>query len=162
VTPLARRLIAQNGLNFGALAADAKQRGRERIEERDVRAALDLRQATPAPGPVAASPTAATAPSPSFATAPNKDDVVALSAMRLRTAKRLAENWRTIAYVLQAIEVDFTTHDVARQKAKGCVQESAGLLASISSVHRARPLSGVPSVSADQRTVHVNFVGPVA
>jgi pyruvate/2-oxoglutarate dehydrogenase complex dihydrolipoamide acyltransferase (E2) component len=126
VTPLARRLIAQNGLEFSALALDAKNRGREKIEEKDVRAALEARLAAPAPGPVAASPTAATAPPPPVAEPPVEGDVVALSAVRLRTAERLAANWRNIPHVFQAIEVDFTTLDIVRQKRKEAFRKSQG------------------------------------
>jgi pyruvate/2-oxoglutarate dehydrogenase complex dihydrolipoamide acyltransferase (E2) component len=100
VTPLARRLTAQNGLRPATLAADAKQNGREHIEAKDVRAAL---AAQPAGG-----------------------EVVALSAMRLRTAERLAENWRTIPHVFQAIEVDFTALDLARRARKDAFKTAQG------------------------------------
>ena len=101
VTPLARRLIAQNGLQLATLAAAAKQRGVSKIEEKDVRAALE-------------------APSPrlALATSPQDGDVVTLSAVRKRTAEKLAENWRTIPHVFQAIDVDFTALDLVRQKTK--------------------------------------------
>src|ERR1700729_342740 len=39
-TPLARRLIAQNGLDIRKLAGDARQRGEHRIGEQAVRAAM--------------------------------------------------------------------------------------------------------------------------
>ncbi len=120
VTPLARRLIAQNGLSMAALAAEAKRSGRGKIEEKDVRAALDARPATTTSGPVTATPTAATAP-PAI-----EGEVVALSAMRMRTAERLAENWRTIPHVFQAIEVDFTALESVRQKRKDAFRGSQG------------------------------------
>ncbi len=113
VTPVARRLIAQNGLQLAALVGDAKARGREKIEEKDVRAAMEARQAAPPPPPVFAPPLL-------------DGDVVMLSAIRLRTAERLAENWRTIPHVFQAIDVDFTALDLARQKGKDAFKKAQG------------------------------------
>ncbi len=124
VTPLARRLIAENGLQLGQLVAGAKQRGQEKIREKDVRAALEARLAAPASAPVAASLTVATVPPPEWSASPVRSDVIALSAVRLRTAERLAENWRTIPHVFQAIEVDFTALDGVRQKRKDAFRTS--------------------------------------
>jgi pyruvate/2-oxoglutarate dehydrogenase complex dihydrolipoamide acyltransferase (E2) component len=91
-TPLARRLIAQNGLDIVRLAAEARQRGENRIGEQMVRAAM-ASQAENAKTPVAAS----------IGVAPSvrDGDVITLNAIRLRTAERLAENWRTIPHVFQ-------------------------------------------------------------
>ncbi len=113
VTPLARRLIAQNGLQLATLTAAAKQRGASKIEEKDVRAALEARPATPSPPPV-------------FAASPQDGDVVTLSAVRKRTAERLTENWRTIPHVFQAIDVDFTALDLVRQKRKDAFRQAHG------------------------------------
>jgi len=124
VTPLARRLIAQNGLQLGQLVAVAKLRGREKIREKDVRAALETRLAAPASEPVAVSPTAAAAAPLESAALPG--DVVALSAVRSRTADRLAKAWRTIPHVFQAIEVDFTAIDGVRQTRKEAFRTSQG------------------------------------
>src|SRR6202011_4132846 len=57
-TPLARRLIAQNGLDIGKLAAEARQRGEHRIDEQAVRAAMAAQVAVlKAPfAPLAATP----------------------------------------------------------------------------------------------------------
>ena len=118
VTPLARRLIAQNGLQLAAIAADVKQRGRERIEEKDVRAALEARRVASPPGPDAAPPESAPPPM--------AGEIVALSAVRLRTAERLAESWRTIPHVFQAIDVDFTALDLVRQRRKDAFRKSLG------------------------------------
>jgi len=106
-TPLARRMAAQNGLSLEVAAAEAKRRGSDKIEERDVRAALEARPTTPAPSPP-------------------QGDVVKLNAMRLRTGERLAENWRTIPHVFQAIEVDFTALDLVRQKHRAAFKQTHG------------------------------------
>jgi len=111
-TPLARRLMAQNGLSMEALAAEARKRGSGKIEEKDVRAAMEARPVAPA--------AALAAP------APAQGDLVKLNAMRLRTGERLAENWRTIPHVFQAIEVDFTALDLVRQQRKAAFKQTNG------------------------------------
>lgn len=92
VTPLARRLIAQKGLDIEAIARAVKARGGTRIAEEDVRGGAP---AAPAP---------------------------AMSAIRQKTAERLTENWRNIPHVFQAIEVDFTAVEAARGKFKASGQ----------------------------------------
>ena len=120
-TPLARRLIAQNGLDIGMLAADARKRGEHRIDEQAVRAAMASQVAT------LKAAVAALATTPVESAAPAQDgDVITLNAMRLRTAERLAENWRTIPHVFQAIEVDFTALDFVRQRAKDAFRKAQG------------------------------------
>lgn len=111
VTPLARRLIAQNGLKLEPLAEAAARRGAAKITEKDVRAALEA-------------PSRARAPEP--AVRPVEGDVVTLNTVRLRTGERLAENWRTIPHVFQAIEVDFTALDRLRQKRKEAFRSEHG------------------------------------
>jgi len=121
VTPLARRLIAQNGLDIAKLAADARQRGEHRIDEQAVRTAL-ASQVAPSKAPV---PGLATTPVKTAASVQD-GDVITLNAMRLRTAERLAENWRTIPHVFQAIEVDFTALENVRQKRKDAFRKAQG------------------------------------
>src|SRR6185437_11843802 len=104
-TPLARRLIAQNGLDIAGLAAEVRRQGGERIDEKVVRAAL----AAPAP------------PAPTA-----EGEVVMLNAVRLRTGERLAENWRTIPHVFQAIEIDFTILDRVRRQRREAFRQAQG------------------------------------
>src|SRR5271154_1509017 len=47
LTPLARRLIAQGGLDLAGLAMEAQRRGERRIDGAAVRAAISARPATP-------------------------------------------------------------------------------------------------------------------
>jgi pyruvate/2-oxoglutarate dehydrogenase complex dihydrolipoamide acyltransferase (E2) component len=120
-TPLARRLIAQNGLDIAELAAEARQRGGHTIDEQAVRAAMASRAAT------LAAPFAAPSPQASETGASVQNgDVFALSPVRLRTAERIAENWRTIPHVFQAIEVDFTTLDRVRRERKDAFKRAQG------------------------------------
>jgi len=110
VTPLARRLIAQAGLDLNRLAQEARQRGSNRIAEADVRAATRASPSTPAP------------PQGSQ----KSGEVIVLNAVRLKTGERLAENWRNIPHVFQAIEVDFTAIDRVRRKYKDAFQQAHG------------------------------------
>ncbi len=99
VTPLARRLIAQNGLDINAIAKSVAARQGTRISEEDVRAALAV--ATP--------------------------ESVPMSSIRQKTANRLTENWRNIPHVFQAIEIDFTAVEAARAKFKEGYRAAHGL-----------------------------------
>jgi pyruvate/2-oxoglutarate dehydrogenase complex dihydrolipoamide acyltransferase (E2) component len=121
-TPLARRLIAQNGLDIEKLAAQTRQRGENRIDERTVRAAMDSHVAAVAMSVVAPSPLL---PVESRA-AVQDGEIVPLNPVRLKTADRLAENWRTIPHVFQAIDVDFTALDRVRQKRKDAFRKTQG------------------------------------
>jgi pyruvate/2-oxoglutarate dehydrogenase complex dihydrolipoamide acyltransferase (E2) component len=112
LTPAARRVIAKHGLDLTKLAADARKNGHARIDGRAVRAALyaanqPLGQSEPRPK------------EPSTQAALSEQGrVIALNPVRLKTADRLAENWRTIPHVFQAIEVDFTEIERVRAKHK--------------------------------------------
>jgi pyruvate/2-oxoglutarate dehydrogenase complex dihydrolipoamide acyltransferase (E2) component len=121
VTPLARRLIAQNGADISKLAAEVKAKGSSRIDEQAVRAFL-------AASPVAArTPSAPGAPlPPPEPTVPTAGETVTLNTMRLKTGERLAESWRTIPHVFQAIEVDFTAIDRVRGQQKQTFKEANG------------------------------------
>jgi 2-oxoglutarate dehydrogenase E2 component (dihydrolipoamide succinyltransferase) len=101
VTPLARRLIKQNGLDLEAIARLVQQRGGWRIAARDVNEI----------------PAAARATRPAVAVR-DGDRVETLTRARAQTASRLAEAWRTAPHVFQAVEVDFSSVDRAREKAK--------------------------------------------
>ncbi len=115
VTPLARRLIAQNGLDVDSLATAAAARGARRIMEDDVQRALSARQATP-PAAEIRQPTSYSLEGASMP----------LSAIRQKTADRLAENWRSIPHVFQGIDVDFTAVERVRAGAKQAFRAAHG------------------------------------
>ena len=121
ITPIARRLIAQHGLDIAGLVTEAKRRGEKRVGGAAVRAALGRPSVPPAPspGPVAKAP-------PYAPTLAPEGDVITLNAVRQRTGERLAEAWRTIPHVFQAIEVDFTTVDRVRKARKEGFQKAHG------------------------------------
>ncbi|WP_196502005.1 dihydrolipoamide acetyltransferase family protein [Aestuariivirga litoralis] len=108
VSPLARRLIAQNNLDLERLASDAAAKNLRRIREADVQSALATMTARIPP------------------LSPPKTQASPLSSIRQKTGDRLAENWRTIPHVFQGIEVDFTSVDRARQAAKQVFQSAHG------------------------------------
>lgn len=112
LTPLARRLIAQRGLDFFALVTEAERRGEKRIDGSAVRAAIGSQPA--APVAQASLPTV------------QEGDVITLNAVRQKTGERLAEAWRTIPHVFQAIEVDFTAVDRVRKARKEGFQTAQG------------------------------------
>lgn len=120
VTPLARRLIAQNGADIIKLAAEVKAKGLSRIDEQAVRAFLASPAAARTPGAPAA-PLRPTEPAVS-----TMGETITLNTMRLRTGERLAENWRTIPHVFQAIEVDFSAIDRVRGQQKEAFKEANG------------------------------------
>jgi pyruvate/2-oxoglutarate dehydrogenase complex dihydrolipoamide acyltransferase (E2) component len=108
ITPLARRLISQRGIDVNALARDVAAKGLKRIEEKDVLAFT-----------------------PSFivlnAPALPLGDVITLNNIRQRTGEKLAENWRTIPHVFQAIDVDFTEIEVVRARHKERFKAETGM-----------------------------------
>ena len=99
MTPLARRLLAERGLDRVAVEQHAAAKGLRKIEEKDVSAFT----------PVSAAP---------LAVASGGDQVVTLNNIRARTGERLAENWRNIPHVFQAIDVDFTEIELVRARHK--------------------------------------------
>ena len=111
-TPLARRLIAQRGIDLNALAREASAKGFRKIEEKDV---LNF----------SPSPQIAAMPVPTVK-ADRSGDVITLNTIRLRTGEKLAENWRTIPHVFQAIDVDFTEIEAVRSRHKDRFKAQTG------------------------------------
>jgi len=114
ITPLARRLIVQGRLDVAAIAETVRERGGTRIAAADVRAV-----ATQAPERL---------PSPAPAAQPaGRDVVIPFNRIRERTARHLAESWRSIPHVYQAVEVDFSRVDRARRAARQAVLDRSGV-----------------------------------
>jgi pyruvate/2-oxoglutarate dehydrogenase complex dihydrolipoamide acyltransferase (E2) component len=104
ITPLARRLIAQNGIDLTGLAEVAKTKGAWRIGKAEVEAAIaggGGRHLSPLPGPP-----------------PQGGRVVAFNNIRRQTGERLAQAWQSVPHVFQAVEVDFGAVDKVRQARK--------------------------------------------
>jgi pyruvate/2-oxoglutarate dehydrogenase complex dihydrolipoamide acyltransferase (E2) component len=120
-TPLARRLIAQHGLDLAGVAREAERRGERTVDGTGVRAALAARPSASAKPPFTIAPSPTPAPLPI-----REGDVITLNAVRQKTAERLAETWRTIPHVFQAIEVDFTAVDHARKSNREAFETAHG------------------------------------
>ncbi|HXP30582.1 MAG TPA: dihydrolipoamide acetyltransferase family protein [Stellaceae bacterium] len=103
ITPLARRLIRQEGLDLAAIAENVKARGGWRIAAADVRARAPAQPGERKPAPLPLRP---------------GDTVEPLNRIRAQTARHLADSWRTVPHVFQAIEVDFSGIERARQALK--------------------------------------------
>jgi pyruvate/2-oxoglutarate dehydrogenase complex dihydrolipoamide acyltransferase (E2) component len=110
ITPLARRLIVQNGLDMALLAKDAQTRGDGLIRASNVRTALQT-----VPAPVL---TPAPARAPVRLPMRAEDEAVPINIIRQRTGERLAEAWRTAPHVFQAIEIDFGAVEQVRARHK--------------------------------------------
>jgi pyruvate/2-oxoglutarate dehydrogenase complex dihydrolipoamide acyltransferase (E2) component len=120
ITPVARRLIAQHGLDLAVLATEAGRRGAKKIDGAAVRSAISAGPAAPLPPPAPA------APPPTHSPLPVQGEVIKLNSVRQKTGERLAENWRTIPHVFQAIEVDFTAVDRVRKIHKEAFHKAHG------------------------------------
>ena len=105
MTPLARRLIFQRGLDVAAVARHAASQGLRKIQEKDVTAFTPSSTSAPAPAVLSLTMGAG-------------DKVVALNNIRARTGEKLAENWRNIPHVFQAIDIDFTEVEAVRSRHK--------------------------------------------
>lgn len=117
ITPLARRLVHQTGIDLAGLAESVRARGGSRIAAADVKAA---------PAARAAQPAAQGAMRPPLQPRPG-DTIEPLNRIRLQTAQHLAAAWREAPHVFQAVEVDFSAIDAARQAAKREFQERHGV-----------------------------------
>ena len=119
ISPLARRLLVEHGLDLDSVARNASAANKSYIARDDVLAALRepaVAKSMPAPmmAPLARLPAAA------------PGDVVALNTIRQRTGDRLAENWRTIPHVFQATDIDFTRVGAVRSKHKDSFKTATG------------------------------------
>jgi pyruvate dehydrogenase E2 component (dihydrolipoamide acetyltransferase) len=90
LSPVVRRLLAENGLDASAVTGTGAG---GRITRDDVLAHVERSKA---------------------GGKPQGDERLPLSKVRKRTAEQMALSWRTIPHVLQAVEVDFHAVDVAR------------------------------------------------
>jgi pyruvate dehydrogenase E2 component (dihydrolipoamide acetyltransferase) len=116
ITPLARRLIAQNGIDLGAVAEAARSRGAWRIAKSDVEHALRNGGARQAAAPA----TTARPPAPASGFQPFNN-------IRRQTAERLTQSWQTIPHAVQAMEIDFAAVEAVRSARKADFQARNGV-----------------------------------
>jgi pyruvate/2-oxoglutarate dehydrogenase complex dihydrolipoamide acyltransferase (E2) component len=126
VTPLARRLIVQNGIDIASLTARAKSRGAWRIGKADVLTALGERRAgleySSSQGGGAPAGRVAGVPDPAIS-----GERLPFNNIRRQTAERLAQSWRTTPHVFQGVEVDFAAVDSVRQARKAEFKARSGV-----------------------------------
>jgi pyruvate/2-oxoglutarate dehydrogenase complex dihydrolipoamide acyltransferase (E2) component len=116
VSPLARRLIAQNGLDVEAVAQAAMKDNVRRIDQRMIASHMQQSRSS-----------ALTVLEPAQPDTHAAGEIVTLNTIRRRTGERLAENWRTIPHVFQAIEADFTAIEAARSDIKARFKAEQGI-----------------------------------
>lgn len=146
ITPLARRLIAQNQLDVNAIAAQVRAAGRTRIAAEDVETARKTGSTMrAAPAPIAIS---------------GERDVLALNRVRAQTAKHLQNAWQTVPHVFQTVEIDFGAVSAARDARKDAFKAERGVsLTFLAFIARATCLAlrAFPKVNAafDGEKLHV-------
>ena len=147
ITPLARRLIAQNSLDVAVIAAQVRAAGRTRIAADDVNAALSM-------------PAAARAPAPSIQITGNRE-IVPLNRVRQQTARHLQNSWQTVPHVFQTVEIDFGAVSALRDARKDAFRQERGIsLTFLPFIARAACLAlrAFPRVNAsfDGTSLHVS------
>ncbi len=109
ITPLARRLAEQRGIDLAAVAARVSATGGWRIAKADIE---DANMEVPVPAARLA--------------ASDDVDIVPLNLVRRRTARHLSKTWRETPHVLQAVEVDFFSVEAIRPTLNAAHAESWG------------------------------------
>ena len=115
LSPVVRKLIAENNLNAAAITGTGPG---GRITRDDVLAAISRGGATSAPAPaapIASAPQRAAAPR---AVAGARDEVVALSKIRQATGAHMVASKAISPHVLSVVEVDYANVDVTRLRVK--------------------------------------------
>ena len=144
ITPLARRFLAANSIDLSTIARHASAKGLKKLHLKDAQECLPGAQTDPAKH------FASTAILPTPADSAT-GEVVELNKVRLKTGERLAESWRDIPHVFQAIEVDFSHVDTIRGQQKERFRAETGLsLTSLPFIARATCLAlrAFPHVNA--------------
>ncbi len=129
VTPLVRKLAAENGVDLGALTGTGVG---GRIRKQDVLAAAEAKKTQQAPPAAAPAPAAAKAPeskaaAPAPALAHLRGTTQKANRIRQITAKKTRESLQTTAQLTQTHEVDLTKIVALRAKAKKSFAEREGV-----------------------------------
>lgn len=127
VTPLARRLMVQHGLDIEAVGALARREGARRIGRDEVLKALQEsagRSHAPAPQPARAE-VEPRPPAPPVRPTPGRHHP--FNQIRRQTARRLSESWQSVPHVFQANEIDFAAVDRVRLARKDAFRERHGV-----------------------------------
>jgi pyruvate dehydrogenase E2 component (dihydrolipoamide acetyltransferase) len=134
LSPLVRRLVAEAGLDVGALTGTGEM-GRIRREDVEkaiaaggARPAAPAQAPAPAPAPTPAVAPATTSPRPAAPTSAGdpRDQVVELSRMRLAVAAGMKSSQAIAAAVWTSVEVDFDNVDRVRATHKDRFKKETG------------------------------------
>lgn len=118
ITPLARRLIVQNGVDLAELAQGVKAKGASRIGRAEVEAALANRASPAARVGMREALASSGAEEHARSPAATEGERVPFNSIRRQTAERLAMSWRTIPHVFQGVDVDFAAVESVRRTRK--------------------------------------------
>lgn len=120
VTPLVRKLAAENGVDLGTLTGTGVG---GRIRKQDVLAAAEAaRQAAAAPAPSVAAPAAAAPVAPDA----RRGTTEKISRLRATIAKRMTESLQVAAQLTATVEVDLTAISRIRARAKDAFKAREG------------------------------------
>ena len=126
VTPLVRKLAAENNIDLSALSGTGVG---GRIRKQDVLSAAQQKEAAqaPAPAPAAQAPSAAKPSAPTPALAHLRGTTQKASRIRQITANKTRESLQATAQLTQTHEADMTRIVALREKAKAAFAEREGV-----------------------------------
>lgn len=132
VTPLVRKLAAENNVDLGSLKGTGvggrirKQDVLDAAKAAEEAAAAPAPTAAPAAAPAASAPSAPSAPSAASSVSPKRGTTEKMSRLRQTIAKRMVESLQVSAQLTTVVEVDVTKIARLRTKAKTEFEQREG------------------------------------
>ncbi|WP_031069652.1 2-oxoglutarate dehydrogenase, E2 component, dihydrolipoamide succinyltransferase [Streptomyces sp. NRRL S-118] len=124
VTPLVRKLAAENGVDLSAVKGTGVG---GRIRKQDVLAAAEAAKAAAAPAPAAAAPSAAAPKAPALEASPLRGQTVKMTRMRKVIGDNMLKALHTQAQLTSVVEVDITKLMKLRGRAKDAFAAREGV-----------------------------------
>ncbi|WP_344491440.1 2-oxoglutarate dehydrogenase, E2 component, dihydrolipoamide succinyltransferase, partial [Streptomyces enissocaesilis] len=124
VTPLVRKLAAENGVDLGSVKGTGVG---GRIRKQDVVAAAEAAKAAAAPAPAAAAAPAAASKAPSLEASPLRGQTVKMTRMRKVIGDNMMKALHSQAQLTSVVEVDITKLMKLRNKAKDAFAAREGV-----------------------------------
>ena len=144
-SPAARKMIADQGLDAGAIAATGKG---GRVTKEDV---VNFVEAKPAAAPAAPAPAPAAPPAPRREAGP-REERVRMSRLRRRIAERLKDAQNTAAILTTFNEVDMTRVIAVRERHRDAFEKKHGVKLGFMSFFVKAAIAGlkeIPAVNAE-------------